>query len=119
MIFNKLQVNEVSGGGSLPDPTGNAGKFLTTDGTDASWANITKTPSTTPTLTVSGWSSNSQTINVEGVTSTGVVMVGPSPVSVEDYAKAGIVCTSQGNGTLTFTCKNVPEVNLTLNVICL
>lgn len=30
----------ISGGGSLPSQTGNSGKFLTTDGTDASWANI-------------------------------------------------------------------------------
>lgn len=29
-----------SGGSSLPDQTGNAGKFLTTDGTDASWATL-------------------------------------------------------------------------------
>ena len=30
----------ISGGDSLPDQTGNAGKFLTTDGTDASWATV-------------------------------------------------------------------------------
>lgn len=29
-----------SGGSSLPSQTGNAGKFLTTDGTDASWASL-------------------------------------------------------------------------------
>lgn len=29
-----------SGGSSLPDQTGNAGKFLTTNGTDASWATL-------------------------------------------------------------------------------
>lgn len=28
------------GGGSLPSQTGNSGKFLTTDGNDASWANL-------------------------------------------------------------------------------
>lgn len=31
---------QLGGGSSLPDQTGNAGKFLTTDGTDASWATI-------------------------------------------------------------------------------
>lgn len=29
---------QAGGGGGLPDQTGNAGKFLTTDGTDASWS---------------------------------------------------------------------------------
>ena len=31
---------QAGGGGSLPSQTGNSGKFLTTDGTDASWAAI-------------------------------------------------------------------------------
>lgn len=32
---------DAGGGGSLPSQTGHAGEFLTTDGTDASWAEIT------------------------------------------------------------------------------
>jgi hypothetical protein len=36
------QASDSGGGGaSLPDQTGNAGKFLTTDGTDALWADVT------------------------------------------------------------------------------
>jgi hypothetical protein len=31
-------IEQSGGGGSLPDQTGNAGKYLTTDGTNASWA---------------------------------------------------------------------------------
>ena len=31
---------DAGGGGSLPSQTGNAGKFLTTDGTDASWGRV-------------------------------------------------------------------------------
>jgi hypothetical protein len=34
---NKYEPQDVSSGSSLPDQTGNSGKFLTTDGTDASW----------------------------------------------------------------------------------
>ena len=30
--------------GALPDQTSNAGKFLTTDGTDASWADVDALP---------------------------------------------------------------------------
>lgn len=39
------QVNVQSEGSSLPSQTGNAGKFLTTDGTDASWATVDTLPS--------------------------------------------------------------------------
>lgn len=35
------------GGSSLPDQTGNAGKFLTTDGTDASWGTVETLPTQT------------------------------------------------------------------------
>lgn len=41
---NALEFATLSGGDSLPSQTGNAGKFLTTDGTDASWSEL---PSTT------------------------------------------------------------------------
>lgn len=36
-----LRVVDSGGAGGLPDQTGNSGKVLTTNGTDASWANIT------------------------------------------------------------------------------
>lgn len=43
------------GGSSLPTQTGNAGKFLTTDGTDASWGNaLTNTATGTDSLTILG-----------------------------------------------------------------
>ena len=37
IIINQGASGGGSGGASLPDQTGNSGKFLTTDGTDASW----------------------------------------------------------------------------------
>jgi len=113
------QVNVQPQGSSLPSQTGNAGKFLTTDGTDASWADITSTPSTMPTLAVADWSSNTQTVNVTGVTATNTVFVSPAPASAADYASAGIVCTAQGAGTLTFTCTTTPTNAITVNVVCL
>lgn len=110
----------------LPTQTGNAGKVLMTDGTNSSWTDVATSPSTTPVLqgTSTYWIEDqqtgiiSQTINVTGVTATNVVMVSPTPVSAEDYAQAGIVCTAQSAGTLTFTCKTIPSVDLTLNVVC-
>ena len=35
-----IELDAGGGGSSLPDQTGNAGKFLTTDGTDASWESL-------------------------------------------------------------------------------
>lgn len=52
------------GGGSLPDQTGNAGKFLTTDGTNPSWATVSGSGTVT---SVSG------TGTVSGITLSGTV----------------------------------------------
>ena len=76
-------------------------------------------PATMPTLAVNDWSSNTQTVNVTGVTASNVVFVSPAPASASDYASAGIVCTAQGAGTLTFTCTTVPSNAITVNVVIL
>jgi len=46
--WTRIDVQPAGGGSSLPPQAGNSGKFLTTDGTDASWANI---PTEIPTQT--------------------------------------------------------------------
>lgn len=102
----------------LPSQSGNSGKFLTTNGTTASWTDITSTPATTPTLVAANWSANSQTINVTGVTANNVVLVSPTPVSADDYAAAGVLCVAQATGQLTFTCTTTPLVDLTVNIVC-
>lgn len=40
-LITSVSTATISGGGSLPSQTGNNGKFLTTDGTNASWATVT------------------------------------------------------------------------------
>lgn len=106
------------GGSGLPDQTGHSGEFLTTDGTDASWSDITKV-NTTITLAVAGWSSNTQTVSVTGVTATGVVFVSPDPTDQSAYTSAGIICSAQAAGTLTFTCSTTPSADLSVNVVML
>lgn len=59
-----------SGGGSLPSQTGNAGKYLTTDGTNASWA------------TVSGGGATPITQNLDQVTSNQTIASGSNGFSV-------------------------------------
>lgn len=73
----------------------------------------------TGSLTVAGWSSKTQTLSVTGVTSSSCVIVAPAPDSLEAYAAAGVRCTAQASGQLTFTCQSVPTAALTVNVAIL
>ena len=74
-------------------------------------------PSTMPELTVAGWSSNTQTVSVTGVTVSNIVIVSPAPASAADYAAANILCVSQATDSLTFQCDTVPTNAITVNVV--
>lgn len=72
------------------------------------------------TLTTSGWSSNTQTVTVSGVSATETAqLITPTPAiaSQSAYYEAGIMCTNQGTNSLTFTCQTVPTSNLTVYVV--
>lgn len=68
------------------------------------------------TLTTEGWASNSQTVSVSGVTASNLVIVSPEPSSYAAYGEAGVRCTAQSSGKLTFACNDVPSVALTVNI---
>lgn len=70
----------------------------------------------TVTLSTSGWSANAQTASVADVTVDSIVVVAPAPASRKAYIEADVYCSAQGNGTLTFSCENVPSAALTVNV---
>ena len=42
-----------------------------------------------------------------------------APASYMAYVEAGVRCTAQGSGSLTFACEEVPTQNLTVNVLIL
>ena len=71
------------------------------------------------TLPASGWNANAktQTVNVSGVTATVNLIITASPDSYMAYAKAGVRCTAQGAGTLTFACETVPAADVAANVL--
>lgn len=75
--------------------------------------------SKTVSLPASGWTDNAQTVTVEGVTDENTILVGYNPESYEAYSDAGIRCTGQGNGTLTFVCESTPDVDVSVNVVIL
>lgn len=97
----------------------NNGNFelMSADGTIPT-ARLTKV-NTTVTLTTAGWSSGSQTVTVNGVTSTSVVLVAPDPSDTADYVAAGILCTSQTTNSLTFTATTTPTNDIDVNIVCL
>lgn len=69
------------------------------------------------TLTVAGWSSSAQTVNVSGITAGNDIIVAPAVDSRETFAKAQIYCSAQAAGKLTFTCKTVPSDAVTVNIL--
>lgn len=92
-------------------------EMMSADGTIPT-ARLTKV-NTTITLAAADWSSNTQTVNVTGMTADGVVMVSPDPTNQSAYTSAGVLCTAQAAGTLTFTCDTVPAGDLSVNVVML
>ena len=113
---DRFTTTPVADGTYVPTLTISSGTATRTWGAAASAPVV---PATMPTLAVADWSSNTQTVNVTGVTASNIVFVSPAPASAADYAAAGIVCTAQGSGTLTFTCTTVPSNVITVNVVIL
>ena len=75
----------------------------------------------TATLTAAGWDADAktQTVSVAGVTATANCIITAAPDSYMAYAEAGIRCTAQGAGTLTFACETVPTEDVAANVLIL
>ena len=70
-------------------------------------------------LIANDWSSNTQIINVSDVVASSIVIISPA---VDDYYKcvsAKILCTAQGQNTLTFQCETVPSTDISISIIIL
>ena len=71
----------------------------------------------TVTLTSSGWSDKTQTVSIEGITADNIVWVSPAPSTHTAYTEANIRATAQAEGSLTFTCDEVPSSNVVAQVV--
>ena len=72
------------------------------------------------TLSSSGWSSNTQTVTVNGVLadeSTQEIMVMPAMSDMTAYHEAGVRATAQAANSLTFTCNTVPATNVSVYIV--
>ena len=91
-----------------------------TDAANKAYVDSLKPTRLTATLSASGWSGNSQTITVFGVSadeSAQLIMPVPALASQTAYYEAGILVTGQAANSLTFTCQNVPTEDLTVYVV--
>lgn len=72
------------------------------------------------TLTASGWSSNSQTVTVDGISADAdgqLIIPVPDEDSADAYYNAGVQCVSQAANSLTFSCESVPSDDLEIYVM--
>lgn len=69
-------------------------------------------------ITVANWNATTTcTKSVTGVTASNDVIIAPDPASISDYTSAGVYCSAQASGTLTFTAASTPTADLTVNVM--
>lgn len=117
---NKADIDDIPTG--LSELSDDSTHRLVSDAEKTTWGNKADKPTTkTATLLTAGWnaSTKKQTVTVTGVTSTAIIIVTPSPDSYVAYADAGVRCSAQGSGTLTFVCEDVPTEALTANILIL
>ena len=75
--------------------------------------------SVTVTLTSAGWEDGFQTVQVDGISSDEtkqLIQPIPAALSKPSYYNAGIQCTAQGDGTLSFTSEATPTEDLIVYV---
>lgn len=82
----------------LPTQTGNAGRFLTTDGTNVSWAVVSGTGTVT---SVAASGTQGVTIGGSPITTSGTITVGLSNITPTSVAATGTVTGSNLSGTNT------------------
>lgn len=81
--------------------------------------NTSEATQLTGTLSVDDWVENEQVIEVLGITMASIVFVAPIPTSQGAYTMAGILCTAQASNSLTFTCAQLPLVDIEIGVVFL
>lgn len=101
--------------------TGTEGQYVGFNSAGVAVAVSAPTPvCRTVTLTTSAWSSNTQTVTVQGVYATEtdqLIQPVPAIASQSAYYAAGILCTGQAANSLTFTCTETPTSDLTVYVV--
>lgn len=113
-------------GGTMTGPIAMGGSKVTGLGTPTATGDAAtkgyvdgRKQTATATLAAAGWSGNTQTVSVVGVTESNTVIVAPDPANFSAYTESGIRCAAQASGTLTFVCEDAPAETITVNVVIL
>lgn len=101
--------------------TGTQGQVVGFDADGNPVAQDAPKPKATPViLTAAGWSNNTQTAAVAGVSAdetAQLIQPVPSTASQEAYIEAGIRCTGQAANSLTFAAETAPTEDVTVYVV--
>ena len=68
-------------------------------------------------LAANAWFNNVQYVTVEGVTEDNTIIVTYAPDSRDAYADAGVMCVSQSDGMLEFSCETTPTGTIEVYVM--
>lgn len=74
------------------------------------------------TVPASGWVDNEQTVTVDGVLADAAsctVIVGPDWSTADECESCAVVCSGQGNNSLTFQCDYTPTEDIIMNATIL
>ena len=68
-------------------------------------------------IVTSDWNNNTATKSIAAVQDNSKVIITPAPSSMANYVSAGIYCSAQSWGTLTFTCTTTPTSTVWVNAL--
>lgn len=104
-----------------PAESDTLGASLTAFNANADKLDAAQPKTTAVSLPASGWDAEAktQTVSVAGMTESALVITSAAPVSFVAWSEAGVRCSAQSGGALTFACETVPAEDLTGNVVIL
>ena len=104
-VVNLVGFTSLTIGYGLPTQTGNSGKYLTTDGTNVSWATVAGGGTTTNALTIgtglSGTSFNGSSAVTIAIDSTVATLTGTQTLTNKTISGSSNTLSNIGNGSLT------------------
>lgn len=83
----------------------------------ASKSDVTTSAAKEISIDSSAWSDLTATVSASGVTATNTIIVTYHPDSFTAASNAGIYCSAQGAGTLTFKCVTAPTTTIKINIL--
>lgn len=120
-VWRQLDVQPSSSvnirGGTGISVTGLTSKTISADTTYFNNNYNKKLNSTTFTLLASNWSGDVYTATIYGISATSIVWVSPDALSAPAYANAQILCTGQGENSLTFSKIGEVTDDITVNIV--